>query len=330
MKHTKKHRNAQQALRAQHRLPQPARGPDGFVLPDALLPPHQQGQQYPEPALLHRRLRGKQPHPPKAEPARRLRGKQHRPLTLPPLLHEPAANAADVGAGVGSHPTPSTAPLPASSSSGPSGRPTEVPEPPEPHPAPRRARARRDCITSRAKGSSSVETPQGGWPSEAGRALLEQLIEKNPVDEVRMGQRCRCKTCSQCFRCREYGYCFGGFWQDLGCGTCAGCKTCRSNWTYRISSSGLPEWFQTLVTRSQMSGLPAPNQPPTVPPHICPYCRQVFDNDPKGKLKQYTHRKVCPQMPYDMWLTRTRTVTRTNIRDHPCAHCGTHYANAHG
>eukprot|EP00959_Pyramimonas_sp_CCMP1952_P375099 7855669-Pyramimonas_sp.AAC.1 len=35
-------------------------------------------------------------------------------------------------------------------------------------------------------------------------------------------------------------------------------------------------------------------------------------------------------MPFDMWLTRTRMVTRTRLRDHPCAHCGTYYATAHG
>eukprot|EP00959_Pyramimonas_sp_CCMP1952_P161109 3368872-Pyramimonas_sp.AAC.1 len=123
-------------------------------------------------------------------------------------------------------------------------------------------------MTSRAKGASSIATLPGGWPSEAGRTMLEELIAQNPVDEVRVEQRCRCKTCQQCFRCREYGSCFGGVWLDPGCGTCSGCKNCRTNWTYRLSSSGLPEWFQTIVTRSQMSSLPSPEQPPTVEPRI--------------------------------------------------------------
>eukprot|EP00959_Pyramimonas_sp_CCMP1952_P073479 1535840-Pyramimonas_sp.AAC.1 len=124
----------------------------------------------------------------------RLPLQQHQPPSYRPPLPQPVADAAASGAGAGSHPISSPAPQPAASSrpsvapaDGPAAGPP-VPPPPAPHPV---ARRRRDCITSRAKGASSIATPPSGWPSEAGRTILEEMIATNPVDEVRMEQRCR-------------------------------------------------------------------------------------------------------------------------------------------
>eukprot|EP00971_Amphidinium_carterae_P152385 3019839-Amphidinium_carterae.2 len=57
----------------------------------------------------------------------------------------------------------------------------------------------------------------------------------------------------------------------------------------------------------------------------CQFCAQSF----KEKRICVTHEKTCPQMPYEDWLSRVRSLqSEATTRDHLCPYCETPFWTA--
>ena len=73
--------------------------------------------------------------------------------------------------------------------------------------------------------------PSGGWNSTIGQQTLRQTLLNHPIPVEKFQRQChgKCVPCCRCYRCREYGCCFGGRYQNWGCDKCSKCILCRTS-----------------------------------------------------------------------------------------------------
>ena len=160
--------------------------------------------------------------------------------------------------------------------------------------------------------------------------MIEEAMEETPIPKASMERQCRgegCKVCSNCFRCRTYGCCFGGKFQSWGCALCSKCTKCRSallDEDWKIAEVHLA---RRGSTPAWITGLQTPPRKKDADPLTCMFCKDFFLNP----TKTGAHERACLHMPFDMWIARTRHCSEIQSdRTCPCKHCGTLFQSIRG
>ena len=171
--------------------------------------------------------------------------------------------------------------------------------------------------------------PSGVWNSTIGRQTLRQTLLDHPIPVEKFQRQChgKCVPCSRCYRCREYGCCFGGRYQNWGCDKCSKfilCRTSLNDEEYTLASIRLARRGTIPPT---ISGLQRPPRPDGADPCKCIFCVEHAAN----QTMMAKHERCCLHMPFDMWIARTRLVLESQPdRTIPCTHCGTLFQSKGG